>query len=391
MTIDAETRNDDSFKRLGLRYNPFPPATTGVAFVEKADVPESWEIVLRDHVQSLSTGIGDKALAIVGGYGSGKTYLLHWIAKNLLPILRVQPFFFDNPGLAFYDLANSLLRQVGRYEFSKALWEMLYRPGEEGIQPALIKSQYPDWLAGLRDREARNTAMGGIQRAIISDDITTDEEVAHRFARLIVETRERPYYEYRDFVPRSPSTLVAENQEALYFQTLIRLLISVLSTKGVAFLIDEFEDVALGRRLNRKQVADYIATIRRLLNTAQEEEFWLILSMTPQGFDQTNRIEPSLMERFSHKFEIPLLSEAEAEEVIVRRLLEARLEPTDGLYPFLDDVISVLRPTTRSSPRRLIKVFWQTLALAIVAEATPPISNETVQRAEKLVYPEGIE
>lgn len=359
-----------------------------MAFVEEPTLPASWESQLREHVKSLRGGVGDKALAIIGGYGSGKTYMLHWVARTLFPPMRIQPFFFDNPGLAFYDLANRLLRQVGRYQLSKAMWEMLYRPGEPGIQPALIKLQFPDWLATLKDRDTRTTAIRGLADSIRAAGLVSDEEVAHKFARLIVDTRERPYYKYRDFVPRSATTLVAEREEAVYFRTLIRALIKVMEIEGVAFLIDAFEDVALGRRLNKRQVSDYIATMRRLLDTAREEELWLVLSMTPEGFDQTNRLDPSLMERFSREFRIPLLTDEEAHALVSNRLASAPLESREGLWPFRDDAIIVLRPTTRSSPRRLIKVFWQTLALAAQRNLSPPIPNDTVRQAEQLAFPE---
>lgn len=96
--------NDKLSKEMGLRFNPFPPAATSVAIVKELWIPQSWQSQLESRYQHLSSGQGDKALVIVGGYGSGKTYLLHWISKNLLEGNRIQSFFFDNPGVAFYDL-----------------------------------------------------------------------------------------------------------------------------------------------------------------------------------------------------------------------------------------------------------------------------------------------
>jgi len=378
----------EKLQRQGLKYNPFPPATTGVAFIDEASLPPSWESELRQRLDHLAGAVGDKALIIVGGYGMGKTFILHWVASKVLPAERIQPYFFDNPGVAFYDLANRLLRQVGRYELSKALWEMLYRPqASPDTQPHLVPLRFPDWLAILRDREARNNAMQVLSRAMRDAHLATDEEIAYRFARVIVDTRERPYYEYRDFVPRSPSTLVAEREEAAYFRTLVRVLINVLEVEGIAFLIDEFEDVALGRRLSRKQTSEYIATMRRLLDTAKEENLWVILSMTPEGFDQTNRLDPSLVERFTQRYDIQPLSDEEAQGLVLQRLRPARTEPRDDLWPFADGSLECLRPTTRSIPRRLIKVLWQALALAAEVGQSPPIPGERLREAEEIIYP----
>ena len=114
---------------FGLNFNPFPPAATGIAFAGEMWLPDSWAQEIREQIRQLATGGGAKALTIVGEYGAGKTYVLHWLmAKEFRAQRRILPFFFDNPGVAFYDLANQLLRQVGRYDLSKALWELLYQP-----------------------------------------------------------------------------------------------------------------------------------------------------------------------------------------------------------------------------------------------------------------------
>ena len=213
---------------------------------------------MNQRISGLDESVGNKALIIVGGYGSGKTFILNWIARKALPPRRVEPFFFDNPGVAFYDLANRLMRQLGRYELAKAIWEMCYKPsGVQRIQPSLIPLEFPVWLNTLTDRETRASAIQTLSRALQDQELATDEEISNKFARVVVETRERPYYEYRDFVPSSSRALVAGKEEARYFKTLIRILLRVLEARGIAFLIDEFEDVALRRRLNRKQTHEY--------------------------------------------------------------------------------------------------------------------------------------
>lgn len=377
-----------ALEKLGLQYNPFPPTTTGVAFVEDITLPQSWKQEMDRRISSLDESVGNKALIIVGGYGSGKTFILNWIARKALPPRRVEPFFFDNPGVAFYDLANRLMRQLGRYELAKAIWEMCYKPGGvHRLQPSLIPLEFPAWLETLKDRETRTSAIQVLSHALQDQKLATDEEISYKFARVVVETRERPYYEYRDFVPSSTRALVAGNEEASYFRTLIRILLRVLEARGVAFLIDEFEDVALGRRLSRKQTHEYTATIRRLLDTAQKENLWVILSMTPEAHDQTNKLEPSLIQRFTHKFDIPPLSDEDAYRIVAQRLGKARIVKGADLSPFPDDTLSILGPTTISSPRRLIKVLWHTLSLAARRNEDPPISINTLKQAEEELYP----
>ena len=120
--------------------------------------------------------------------------------------------------------------------------------------------------------------------AIKDQNLADDDEISIKLARLVVETGERPYFEYRDFVPRSSRSLVAEQEEPRYFQSLIKILGRIVDADGIAFLLDEFEDVPLpGRRLNRSQAASYTNTLRRLLDVAQSEALWIILSTTPEG------------------------------------------------------------------------------------------------------------
>ena len=374
-------------RRLGLARNPFPPATTGTSFVEDLSLPASWDRDLRSLIKQLAESQGDKGLLIQGGYGSGKTFILNWIQAKVLPKYRVKPYFFENPGVAFYDLANRLMRQVGRYEMAKALWEMLYQPDEsKAVQRRLISLEFGQWLATLNKRASRTEAIRWLSEAMKEQGLATDEEILNKLSRLIVETGERPYFEYRDFVPRGVRSLVAEQEEPDYFRALVRILGRILDADGVAFLLDEFEDVALARRLSRSQSAAYTNTLRRLLDAAQSEDLWVILSTTPEGLARTSALDESLIQRFSYEFPIPALSHEDAHGIVAERLKSARHDEAEGLMPFSDDALDGLSETSRSSPRRLIKILWYAIGLAIDREEATPLSSDLVRDAEAKLY-----
>jgi len=381
------TPTEEGLARLGLQRNPFPPATTGAGISDSILPPERWRKDLTQLIDQLARSEGEKALAISGGYGSGKTFLLNWIEADLLSRHRVLPYFFENPGVAFYDLANALMRQVGRYELAKSLWERLHDPSDpEAIRRPLIPLEFGQWLRTMKDRGTRDSAIDSLTHGMRELGFATEEEILNKLSRLVVETGERPYFEYRDFVPRSRSTLVAERQEAPYFRALVRILLDVFDAEGCAFLIDEFEDVALDRRLSRRQATEYIATMRRLLDTAREEDLWVILSTTPEGLARTNALEPSMMERFSGTYEIPGLDEAEAYDQVKQRLVGAGIGDDEGIAPFAEDAITFISETTKSNPRRLIKVMWLSLGLAVDRDVDPPITGELVREAEERIY-----
>ncbi len=382
--------HERTYERFGLKYNPFPPATTGIAGVRELWLPPSWEKELRKRFDRLTVGGGDKAMALIGPYGAGKTYVLSWIQTHLLAPEGIQPFSFDNPGVRFYDLADSLLRQVGRYELSKALWEVV-RPHVEqvGLQPLLIPPKFPDWLDYVKRPPRREKALVQLSQAIVAEGLTKDEEIAHRVAQIVIGTGDRPYYEYRDFIAGRAGTLVAEREEPNYFRTLIRILSRIYGDGGIAFLVDEFEDVATAKRLNTKQSYEYMATLRRLLDVSGEEDFWLVVSMTPEALVQTKEIQKALMERFVDPFEIPLLSPEEARQMIEHRIADARLDGDqhDGLWPFADDAVAGLSPTIYSLPRPLVKVFWAALAEAERQQIELPIPSTLLKEAEESQYP----
>lgn len=375
----------DHLQRLDLARNPFPPATTGVGFVEDISIPPRWSIQLDTHIRELARSEGDRALIVEGAYGAGKTFVLNWIKSKALPQYRVRAFLFENPGVAFYDLANRLMRQVGRYEVAKALWELL-SPNDPSAPRQLFAPEFRQWLATLGNRKNRDDAIQLLSAAMREHQFADDEEILNKLARLIVETGERPYFEYRDFVPRGSRSLVAEREEPQYFQALIRILQSINDADGIAFLLDEFEDVALKKRLSQSQASAYTSTLRRLLDAAQRENLWIVLSTTPEGLSVTRELDVSLAERFGHTFRIPELSLEEAHDIVAERLATARPQDRTGLWPFTDDVLEPLNETSRSSPRRLIKIMWHAVGLAIEDRTEPPLSAALVKESETRLY-----
>lgn len=375
----------DALAKFGLKYNPFPPAATGIAFAGDLWVPESWAQELGSAYAVLSAGEGPKATMIVGAYGSGKTYVLHWMMENQFKPNRVQPYYIGNPGLAFYTLADELLRQIGRYEFSKAVWQALSTEhGMFASQSSFVDSPFHLWLESLNSQGLKDDAQRRLAAALQNLNLTDEEEISFRFSQIIVGTRDRPYFTFRDFIPRSSTSVVAERQEARYFKALIRILQFAYGLEGIAFLLDEFEDVALGKRLSRRQSHEYSSTLRRLLDTADEERFWLVLSITREGLDQTRDLEPALLERFGAELELKSLSDAEAFDLVARRLKNARDdEHGGGLWPFDDGALGVLKSINRSNPRTLIKIFWRSLAIATEQKLDPPIPNEYLADAER--------
>jgi len=177
-------------EKYKLSRNPFPPAASGIDLEERESyIPSRWEEKLEEYYTILSKGVGVKAFPVTGDYGSGKTVLLKGYLKRFFEGKRIKTFYFENPGVQFYDLANTLMRSLGRYEFAKALWERCKEHLRPRNQLSLFPISFNDMLNELRTKRDRDSKALDLQGVIRNDlNLTDDEQVAHNFASMIVET-----------------------------------------------------------------------------------------------------------------------------------------------------------------------------------------------------------
>ena len=190
-------------------------------------------------------------------------------------------------------------------------------------------------------------------------------------------------------MPRQKDSLVAEAVEAAYFSAILKTLALGLNARGIAFLIDEFEEIGLQRRLTKRAAHDYLSTLKRLVNVSEsgDIEFWVILSMTPDAHDTTVKMDPALAERFAlSSISIDQLSAADATRFVRSRIAPARIaavEDDTGLFPFPGEL--GFRPLTLSNPRRLVKACFYAIADA-KPDTTVPFTKEYLRQIEDSYY-----
>lgn len=381
--------------KLRLEFNPFEPAGAGAPLASALTPPNGLQQQVIQLLDEHQDGLGVKAIVVLGEYGTGKTCLLRWLHEEILPKRRIKSFYFDNPGVQFYDLANDLLRTIGRKDFAKFIWELAGPKGAFGYQRSLFRDGYEEYLSSPRRRQQDVTAP--LRQAILETDVTGDVQIADCLARIVTDATKKPYFEYRDFVPRQRGSLVAESEEAPYFRAILKVLSRGMNAEAVAFLIDEFEEIGLQKRLTRREAHDYLATLKRLINLARtprkEVDFWIILSMTRDAYDTTRKIETALGQRFSERLvEIKPLGLDDAAALMESRLHAAR-RPTPGktgggLFPFPKNI--VFRKETYSNPRRLVKACFYAIADAD-DRTTLPFSADYLKTAEEPLYPVSAE
>ena len=380
----------DILQKLRLDSNPFEPSAAGAPLLGELSPPKKLAEKTTELLNVHQTGQGVKAIVIVGEYGTGKTCLLQWLHSEVFPSRQIKSFYFDNPGVQFYDLANMLLRTIGRKDFAKFIWELADSHVPSSYQGHLFEKGYEEYLSSSY-RHRRQDVTGPLQEAIIKADVTTDEQIAYCLARIVTEIVKQPYFEYRDFIPRQKGSMVPEGEEAPYFRAILKTISQGTTAKAIAFLIDEFEEIGLQKRLTRRAAHDYLATLKRLINLAQSGQvnFWVVLSMTPDAYEITKELEPSLIERISNQIlNIDLLTSEEALVLMKSRIAAARLGETNGsigdLFPFPDNI--VFRPNIYSNPRRLVKTCFRAIAQAD-SDVQLPFTEDYLHEIEEELYP----
>ena len=373
--------------RLKLRFNPFDPAGSGPPVSGPVVPPGPVEQELRERLAHQSATAGTHLTVIVGEYGAGKTCCLRWLEQTLLPELRVQPYYFQDPGVQFYDLANSWLRMIGRKNFAKTLWELV-RTRVRGYQPGLFEKSYLDYAGKVRTtRDAQRLAQP-VQDALRECGITEDEEIAKCLAQIVTETPIKPYFEYRDFIPRNPKGVTAERQEPQYFKALLRALSHSIKPEAFAFLLDEFEEIGLHDKTRRRTAAHYLTTLKRLVDLAQADEtqLWVVLTMTPEAYRQTKSLAPALADRLGGErphVHLGGQTNEQGQALVSARLEAAQSSPDGTLFPFGD--ITDFSQSVLSSPRRLVQTC--SVAISRVTSATEvPFTSSYLHEIETQLY-----
>ncbi len=382
----------DMLLKLGLEFNPFEPSASGAPLGSELVPPTTLARRVHDLLDRHQTGHGVKAIVVVGEYGTGKTCLLQWLKDQVLPKRRIKPFYFDNPGVHFYDLANALLRTIGRKDFAKLIWEYAGPHVPVPCQGSLFQRNFEEYLSATVRSRSQPDIAGPLQQAVMKAGVTADEQIAHCLARIVTEAARKPYFEYRDFIPRQSGGLVAEAEEAPYFGAILKAISRGSGADGVAFLIDEFEEIGLQKRLTKRAAHDYLATLKRLINLAQNEasNFWLFLSMTPDAYRMTGELEPALAERLSgqeHEIRIDPLTYEAARVLMKARMDAARSEGSrrkGTLFPFPEEIL--FGQATFNNPRRLVKACF--FAVAGADHRTPlPFTSDYLRNIESRLYP----
>ena len=389
------TERSQVLKRLHLEFNPFEPFGSGAPLSGEIALQNRIESRIRDILDNLQSTSKPRCILVIGDDGIGKTCFLQWLHAKVFREQRIKSFFFENPSVSFFRLANSFLEIVGRKSLAKSIWEISNPMSDVAESRQFHHASYEKLLASEHQPIFRPRDISFIRDSILDSGITQDEDIARFLTQFIARTKTELNSDYRDYLPRSSDEFVAESEEAPYFRALLKSISHGVGAKGIAFLIDEFKEFGLQARLTRQTASHYRATLKRLVNLSRSPtlEFWVFLSMTPEVHEVSVALMPSLLNELhcdTNQIHLLPLGRDAAEDLVQARVRSARSTGNvvgSRLFPFPEPL--VFPKEVYSNPRRLVKVCCHSIENA--SERTGlPFSKSYLEKCCATLYPNRI-
>lgn len=378
-----------------LTKNPFPPAATGMGgaleIYKNIYLPKEQSQAIEDFYCQASQGSGVKVFPIIGAYGAGKSAVLKGYMQTFFESKNIKVFYFDNPGVEFYSLAESMMRALGRYEFSKGLFEFCK---QYILRNSLFETTFEDVLADVYNEHSQDKFISELEVIILKKlELTDDEEIAHKLACIIVDTYKKRYFERKDFMPSNAKSVVSENHEDKFFHAIISAIIKIYNVDGVAFLIDEFEEITFSKGMTKAKTYEYLSTFRRLIDLSEKVSLWVAVAMTPEALEQTKAMNNALIARFVDikiKIELNPFASENIVEWLKWWLNTARVSGShyhDSIFPFPKEFAQQMAEhADRCYPRKLVKTCFAILADAAENNLVVPLSPDYTSKMIKQLF-----
>ena len=265
----------DMLSKLDLAFNPFEPAASGPPVGIAISPPDPLAERLRNFVNTGHHAPGPKVFVILGDYGTGKTCLLRWLHDRLASRSADQAILLRQPRRALLR-SRQHAAENHRPQGLRQVHLGIRRPAPVKAVPAEpLSARLRGILDGPRvchDVEAVRISWSHSRRPSCPRTSRRTRKSPHCLARIVTDAVRKPYFEYRDFLPSKTESLVAEAAEAPYFGAILTTLVRGSGADAIAFLIDEFEEIGLQKRLTRRAAHDYLSTLKALDSAVSELE-----------------------------------------------------------------------------------------------------------------------
>ncbi len=416
-----QIEQDQKYKKLGLKFNPFP--RSGTTNINGSDLYNQNLIPVDDKVKSqvanfISHALNDNhvnkedkfiSATITGNYGSGKTQLLMFVKYLLGEIAVMQeeqknPYviYIDNPGVKLLEFIGSIISRIGEENFKKFIWSKIIDQIKNSTE---VKSQLQKFVSGTQ-----------LFSDFDPDPFSEENSVSYKkfldaFVRQISSPKQRKVFDetFKTILIKVLEIEVQDTMLAQYFYDLvsddygvnktwealssgsikqldkkeadiIRYIVRLIKEQGFTdffILVDEFEDITEGR-LTKVQVDNYVYNLRTLLD--EHREWCLMFAMTGQALKKLRSVSPPLADRITNRLiNLQDLNFEEAKKITINFLSLAKENNTDTLIlPFEESGIEELNKQVDGNARKFLKNCYYMVEKAVEQAETTTINKEFI-------------
>lgn len=404
----------ERYHRYGLTENPFPlGGNYPEAYLPYTYYDNEKEQKIRDFLISTFVREEFNGLLVLGGYGSGKSHVLHFMKEviNSEPFFgkKAQCFLIQNPSVAPEDILLSMLREMKLSvvqdmifrQVSASLQEQYgtsylnflrdftnFSPqipidGEAYSPPSsqnLFTLTYREFLKHLVDRNLKinHRYLQNFARDVLSQRLSAVADVLiNDLVQLIAA--EDTMKSWESFLAsrllRSKSSLGVE----YYLQAFLELF-KASGIRHVYLLVDEVEDLRT-QRINAKATVEYLATLRKMIQH-NYRMFSLVLACTRDAWADLRQLYTAIEDRFPLTLDLAS-SQAEIKHVVLRYLAQAQLDDInlENVWsPFTENGVDAVIAGRGLVLRHVLTALRSVLDEAARQEIGPPIDETFVQK-----------
>lgn len=397
-------RNKPDYESLGLRGNPFPIAGLARPKTPYPMIEEQMDAEVRGFLQDTLFERRYGGMAVLGEFGSGKTYALRYM-ETLLGTMDISadaeeilPIYIERPLPTVREFVADVCERIGPNRIRNIVLEMILadastalrgstqegrrakrlidllrenpsgrlRAPEEAILELLrspgVAMNPVATLEALRGTwpDTQFLATFGaeaLQRTVGASSERDEQLVSHLVEFSLASGRERLKSWQSLLAGRvlRHGTLATEVSGQVLW-SFFRRLLSRAGCAMVYWLVDEFEELEYQHKKKPASVRAFLADFRDLID-ANTEGFALVLAAKPHEWQFMRALNPAFSLRFSRVVILRPNTPSDLKEMIRRRLERVRENDWTGddLQPFTPEALDSLYRLSKGNTRTAVE------------------------------------
>lgn len=372
-TLNFKPPSSNKYERFGLKQNAFPyvgvPEDTLSIYVNRKKELKTIEAVIKSSLHGSSCH-----LALIGGYGNGKTHTLKFIKRQLESQLTdITVIYLSNPGERILNLYSSFMYEFGFERLEKLVWQFLeFVSGEKNLRKKVNEGEIllPEILEIGKRRLLNEVKYTDFATAFLK--ITLEESKFLAWKYLCGEPIISDYRRELDVV----SAIDADEKALRAFMSLKHVL-SLLGCKLICILIDEFESIVNLHPILKQKILN---GIRHLIDL-NPKGLCLILGCAPEVWVNIIKEYHAFSDRIFRQITLKALKEKDVRAFVSSYLESFRIkdvDPPTEIYPFTEEAIKEIHKAAEGNIRRILMTCNQAIDAAVENEIST-ITGETLK------------